>query len=294
MKQNFLLIGEGYWGKKIKLVLEQFSNVIVCDPLKYSTAYSLNDYLEQNISAIFIATPEQTHYNIALECLKKGKPTFVEKPLCLHTEECQQLIELAVEKNTVLYADYIFLFDELGTIIKQLLQQEVLGEIKKIVSLRYSSGIYKSNIVVTDDLAVHDFSLMRKWFGSFPKEIQLLSPNHTSYSQLTTDILYTLPYGFWEAHYSWNYPYKLRQCSIQGQKGQLEWRVDDHHEELSLITLEGQKKVFLKQNKSTPLEQSISFFLQLSTQEAKTNYVTYQKDTQLIEQCRRLITHQLN
>lgn len=57
---------------------------------------SLSDVLARpDIQGIVIATPAETHFRIAREALLSGKHVFVEKPLVLHQNEAEELIELA-------------------------------------------------------------------------------------------------------------------------------------------------------------------------------------------------------
>ena len=87
-----LLVGYGYWGKNLA---RNFSKELtaVCDSdIKkleiakslypaISTYTSLDEALNHpGIKAVIIATKANTHYNIALHALAKGKDLWIEKP----------------------------------------------------------------------------------------------------------------------------------------------------------------------------------------------------------------------
>ena len=56
------------------------------------TCLALTDVLTRaDISGVVIATPAETHFNIARESLLAGKHVYVEKPLVLREEEGQEL-----------------------------------------------------------------------------------------------------------------------------------------------------------------------------------------------------------
>ena len=91
------VIGAGYWGPNLIrnfATLPQCQLKVVCDqdrqvldrlrPL-YPQLYLSLDWREvlswPEIQAVVIASPTSTHYEMALEALKKGKDVFVEKPL---------------------------------------------------------------------------------------------------------------------------------------------------------------------------------------------------------------------
>ena len=46
---------------------------------------------DPDIDLIFVTTPNNTHAPFILQCAKHGKPCFVEKPLCVTKEECDEL-----------------------------------------------------------------------------------------------------------------------------------------------------------------------------------------------------------
>src|SRR3989344_1264552 len=105
------VIGYGYWGpnlvrnfhqsgstkvvavsdvrqERLKEVTNRYPEVIV------STNYK--DLLNNpEIEAVVIATPVETHYNIAKEALEAGKHVLVEKPLTNTVLEAKDLVKIA-------------------------------------------------------------------------------------------------------------------------------------------------------------------------------------------------------
>lgn len=68
-----------------------------------------SDYHELigKVDAVSIATPTNTHYQIAKEFLKEGIHTLIEKPITLKLEEADELIALARENNCALQVGHI-------------------------------------------------------------------------------------------------------------------------------------------------------------------------------------------
>ncbi|MFN3781863.1 MAG: Gfo/Idh/MocA family protein, partial [Candidatus Kapaibacteriota bacterium] len=58
---------------------------------KYFTTDSLSIIKNPEIDIVFIATRHDTHSQYVLECIKSGKPVFVEKPLCIKIEELEEI-----------------------------------------------------------------------------------------------------------------------------------------------------------------------------------------------------------
>ena len=72
------LIGYGYWGKILLTKLKKLSDVkFVCT--------SKDDYISKLnlVEWVFVATPNNTHYEIVRQCILNKKNVFCEKPLTL-------------------------------------------------------------------------------------------------------------------------------------------------------------------------------------------------------------------
>ena len=97
------LIGKGYWGKILLPKLEKISNVkFVCGSKDdYKIKLDLVDW-------VFIATPNNTHYEIVKHCIKSGKNVFCEKPLTPTYNQSKELFKLAKKYNVKLYVDDVF------------------------------------------------------------------------------------------------------------------------------------------------------------------------------------------
>ena len=63
------------------------------------------DHWEQfldNVDAVYIASPHETHVDYAKKALEQGKHVLCEKPLAFHKEEARELFALAYRKDLVL------------------------------------------------------------------------------------------------------------------------------------------------------------------------------------------------
>ena len=131
------VIGAGYWGEKLideylKLSSKK-SNVKLCavvdanpERLSYirdkyslpskilykSHSEVLSNYNE--IDAVHIATPNETHYQIAIEAVEKGKSILLEKPM---TTSSRSAFKLAREAEIRL-ATSSFILDEFERILR--------------------------------------------------------------------------------------------------------------------------------------------------------------------------------
>ena len=103
---NCSLIGFGNWGERIYKSLNEdnlFKIKYICRKRKSLFKKKLNkikivdsykEAINDNISAVFIASPSETHFKIAKYALEKNKNVFVEKPICFTVEEYLILKEI--------------------------------------------------------------------------------------------------------------------------------------------------------------------------------------------------------
>ena len=97
------LIGYGKWGKILHDKLTQITNVeFVCT--------SKDNYISklEKVDWVFVATPNDTHYEIVKTCIKSGKNVFCEKPLTPTYKESLELYELATKHNVKLFVNEVF------------------------------------------------------------------------------------------------------------------------------------------------------------------------------------------
>jgi len=170
------VIGYGYWGPNLARIIDELPNAkisIICDndPDRLKVAGSrfadvtltadANSVLGNcDTEAIFIATPVSQHYMLALGALREGKHVFVEKPLASTSQEAEQLAKEADKRGLVLMVNHVFVFSSAVQKIKALLDEDHLGELLYYDSVRVNLGIFRSDVNVVWDLAIHDLSIM--------------------------------------------------------------------------------------------------------------------------------------
>ena len=95
---NSGIIGKGKWGSILYKKLINLTNVqFVCN--------SKDNYRIKlkKVDWVFVATPNNTHYKIVSDCLKRKVNVFCEKPLTLSYKNSKKLFRLAKKTNTKLY-----------------------------------------------------------------------------------------------------------------------------------------------------------------------------------------------
>lgn len=140
------LIGHGYWGQLIEKKLDLLAKLVFIQ-----TSQNYDPKLFDSASWIFIATPAASHYSIAKDCLNRGKNVFLEKPFCASFHESQELVNLASNKNALLYIDNVFIKRSEFLSIQQ-------RDFKDLKFIWRKSGPFNSNLL--DDLLYHDLYIL--------------------------------------------------------------------------------------------------------------------------------------
>lgn len=171
------VIGAGYWGANLIRVLHNTDGVwlkAICDSQpeivqemkrhypQIVVTPSWNHILDNHsITAVFLATPPATHYQLAREALAAGKHVWVEKPLALSYEEGRELVTLAHETQRTLFVDETFLYDPLVRQVRTIITNGELGRIYHVSSERTGMGRIRRDSNVWWNSAPHDLSVLQ-------------------------------------------------------------------------------------------------------------------------------------
>jgi predicted dehydrogenase len=174
---------------------------------------------------VAIATPVFTHYELAKMAILEGKSIFVEKPFTYTVAEAEELISLAQQKNRKIMVDHTFLYTGAVRKIKQLIEDQVLGDLYYFDSVRVNLGLFQHDVNVVWDLAPHDISIMHYLIGDKPQAVLAAGAEH--FGRKLEDIAYLTIYYPRNviAHISvnWLSPVKVRTTLIGGKKKMLVW-----------------------------------------------------------------------
>jgi predicted dehydrogenase len=89
---------------------------------------------DQEIDAIFLATPPAVHKEQALDVLDHGKHLLCEKPITMSSEDTSLLIKKANSLNLVLLEGLMYKYHPQFDMLKSLVLSKKLGKIKEIKS----------------------------------------------------------------------------------------------------------------------------------------------------------------
>jgi predicted dehydrogenase len=146
---------------------------------------------DEEVNAIYIATPPSTHELYTEMALKAGKPVYVEKPVTMNAESCIRMINLEKEfENRVSVAHYRRGLPLFNT-VKKLVEENAIGKIRliQIKTLQPStskiinqkSDYWRINPEISGgglfhDLSPHQLDILYWIFGA-PIDVSIKSVN---------------------------------------------------------------------------------------------------------------------
>ena len=108
-------IGTGRWGKILITKFHELSGIHLVyghqnrEELQAELGLTFTENLDELIDSsdvVVVATPPQTHFELAKKALQSQKDLFIEKPITLSSQEAIELAELADEKKSILAVDH--------------------------------------------------------------------------------------------------------------------------------------------------------------------------------------------
>lgn len=233
---RFGLVGYGYWGPNLARAgaeSEVGSIAAIADfspaararaALRHPAARLMEGWQQlvrdPGVDAVMIATPVDTHFEIAMAALRAGKHVLVEKPMAETPVRAARLVEEAARRSRVLMVDHTFVYTGAVQKIRDLLISGCLGDLYYYDSTRINLGLIQRDVSVIWDLAVHDFAILDFLLKSKPTAIsasaaRFLPDSPENMAQLS---VYFEDGAMAHLNVNWLAPVKVRQTLIGGSQ----------------------------------------------------------------------------
>jgi predicted dehydrogenase len=92
---------------------------------------------DPEVDAVYVATPPYAHKEYTLLCAEIGKPVYVEKPMAMNFEQCQEMIEACRSAGVPLFVAYYRRALPRFLRIKELLEDGAIGEVRAVTVRLY-------------------------------------------------------------------------------------------------------------------------------------------------------------
>lgn len=181
--KNIVVLGCGYWGKNIIRnfyelgCLYGVADIDLSTSNSFSELYKVKDFTieealgNDEIDAVAICTPAETHVNLAMEAMKKGKDVFIEKPLALNIKDSKKLKKVSVEMNAKLMVGHLLQYHPAFEKVLNMIELGFIGNVKKILSERMSFGKVRKHEDVIWSFAPHDISMILAITKELPTKV---------------------------------------------------------------------------------------------------------------------------
>jgi UDP-2-acetamido-3-amino-2,3-dideoxy-glucuronate N-acetyltransferase len=184
-KPSVAVVGVGYWGKNlVRNFYELGALSALCDAAvsvesNYSKQYpGVKFYREfqqvlsdPSITAVALATPAVTHYEMAKAALEAGKDVLVEKPLAVDVKHGEELVKLADAKGRILMVGHILRYHPAILKLQELIRTGALGKINYLYSNRLNIGKIRTEENILWSFAPHDISVMLSLLNEMPTRV---------------------------------------------------------------------------------------------------------------------------
>jgi predicted dehydrogenase len=146
------------------------------------------------VDAVYIATPQNSHKDYAIKVAQAGKPVYVEKPMGMSYAECKEMLDACEKAGTPIWVGYYRRAMPRFLKIKELLDSGAIGDI-----LSLSIRLYKRPVAAPGtpheslpwyfrpeisgggqfmDMGCHQIDLANYYLGSI-KEVKAFARNQT-------------------------------------------------------------------------------------------------------------------
>jgi predicted dehydrogenase len=236
--QSVLVVGAGNWGKNLVSnfhdlgalagVVELSQKLRAGVIASYPDVPLYDDFqqglLESAATAVVIATPAATHYDLAMQAMMAGKDVFVEKPMTLTLAESIALAEYADKHDRVLMVGHLLLYQPAIAWMRDYIASGKLGDVKRVVAQRAKLGKVRAVENVWWSFSPHDVSVVLELLGR-PELVNVQATGCAILQPgIEDEVRVEMTFAGGKTahiHASWLWPINQRGTIVIGSKGML-------------------------------------------------------------------------
>ena len=132
--------------------------------------------LIEDVDVVDIVTPTVSHYECAVDAIKRGKHIFIEKPVSSTVEEAEELIELSREAGVKVQVGHVERFNPAFLAVKEELDNPMFVESHRLAQFNPRG----TDVPVVLDLMIHDIDIVLHVINSEVKKIAASGVNIVS------------------------------------------------------------------------------------------------------------------
>jgi predicted dehydrogenase len=128
------------------------------------------------VDEVDIVTPTVSHYECAVDAIKRGKHIFIEKPVSSTVEEAEELIELSREAGVKVQVGHVERFNPAFLAVKEELDNPMFVESHRLAQFNPRG----TDVPVVLDLMIHDIDIVLHVINSEVKKVAASGVNIVS------------------------------------------------------------------------------------------------------------------
>ncbi len=230
--KKIAVLGCGGWGKNIVRTLHGLDELrAVVDPTEAGRAtareiagdveiHKTPDkvFADPEIRGVMIATPAETHYEIARRAIAAGKDIFVEKPLTIDLGEARDLVDRAAAADRILMVGHLLEYHPAILKLHELIKSGELGKIRYIMSNRLNLGKIRTRENALWSFAPHDIAVILRLVGQEPFEVVATGGSYITPNIADVTVTQLLFDSGVRSHIfvSWLHPFKEQRLVVVG------------------------------------------------------------------------------
>lgn len=234
--KKICVMGGGSWGKNHVKTLYKMGNlggIVENNPQRLNEVVEkykpvkghscISDALECSYDGYIIATPAETHFTFGKILLEQKQNVLIEKPLSLCSSDSLNLVRISEQYNSKLMVGHLMLFHPAIIKIKELIDDDVIGDLRYIYSNRLNLGKVRTEENVLWSFAPHDISILNYLTGKLPETLNAFGGSYLQNGIHDTVIVnYSYPDNV-NTHIfvSWLHPFKEHRLIVMGSKAML-------------------------------------------------------------------------
>ena len=286
--KRICVIGGGRWGKNHIRTLHQLGYLAAIAEANEAklqehlaaypgtTGYTdVDEAIEAAYDGYTLATPAETHFEIAMKIISRGFNIMIEKPMTLTSEQSEILVAEAKKSGSRLMVGHILLFHPAIRKIKETIESGKIGKLFYIYSTRLNLGTVRTEESVFSSFAPHDISVLDYLIGNKAVKIEAKGSKFLQDKVYdTTMTQFDYPDGV-SAHIfvSWLHPFKEQLLVVVGSKGMISFDDSTKEKEIHFynkridftngipVKVEEPDEI-IAYEKKMPLEEELRYFVE--------------------------------
>lgn len=227
------MVGCGHWGKNLVRNFAELGVLrMICDATEagrelasemapYAEVVAgVDKVLNAPVEGVVIATPAETHYELARQALEAAKDVLCEKPLALTYEQGAELVCLAAHQGRILMVGHVLEYHPgIGRLLELVWGGE-LGKVRYIYSNRLSLGKVRREENILWSFAPHDIAIILRLMGTMPFQVIACGGSYVQPNIADVTVTHLLFDNGVRAHIyvSWLHPFKEQRLVIIGSR----------------------------------------------------------------------------